>query len=164
MVFPVKAGFEPLNYTLYGPEKIPQKETQKEPQKSSSRAVAKRQVDGKKIISSPSGTQDGRNYGKGEVQDLIRKYSQQYGISSEAPLCIAKHESGFNPNARNKSSSASGVFQYLSSTWEATDEGLRGNSVFSAEANIKAAVKYMGVHRSTKPWVASKNCPPLTFL
>lgn len=105
-----------------------------------------------------------QSYGTGEIQSLIIQYAKQYGIAADAPLCIAKHESGFNPNSKNKSSSASGVFQYLSGTWAATDEGKAGLSVLNADANIRAAVKYMGVHRSTKPWVAAKKCPPLKFL
>lgn len=111
-----------------------------------------------------TGSYSGRDYGQGEVQDLIRKYSQQYGIEPDTPLCIAKHESGFNPNAKNKSSSASGVFQYLSSTWKGTDEGKAGYSVFDAEQNVKAAIKYMAIHKKTTPWVVANRCPSLKFL
>jgi hypothetical protein len=105
----------------------------------------------------------GNHYSKEEVIELIEQYAQLYGIKSDTPLCIAQKESGFNQFSANKRSSARGVFQYLSRTWKATDEGKAGLSVLNAEANIKAAVKYMGVHRSTKPWVVASECPPLIF-
>jgi soluble lytic murein transglycosylase-like protein len=117
----------------------------------------------RKVSTNDTTRYSGRDYGQGEVQDLIRKYSQQYGIEPDTPLCIAKHESGFNPNAKNKSSSASGVFQYLSSTWKGTDEGKAGYSVFDAEQNVKAAIKYMAIHKNVRPWTVHKKCPTLTF-
>jgi hypothetical protein len=55
-----------------------------------------------------------QHYSKEEVENLIRKYSDLYGISSDTPRCIAFHESGYNQYSANKRSSASGVFQYLS--------------------------------------------------
>lgn len=105
-----------------------------------------------------------RQYSKEEVKALIISYSEQYGISPEAPLCIAQKESGFNSNSRNRNSSASGVFQYLNGTWKATDEGKLGHSVFDAEQNIKAAVKYMAIHKNTRPWTVAPSCPKLQFL
>jgi hypothetical protein len=105
----------------------------------------------------------GKSYSKEEVETLIRKYSDLYGISSDTPRCIAFHESGYNQYSRNKTSSASGVFQYLSGTWKATDEGKAGLSVFDADANVRAAVKYMSFHKSTKPWTTRTSCPPLKF-
>jgi soluble lytic murein transglycosylase-like protein len=107
------------------------------------------------------GAYNGRNYSKEEVQALIIQYSQQYGINPAVPLCIARLESGYNQFSANKSSSARGVFQYLSGTWRATDEGKLGISVFDADANVKAAVKYMASRKSTKPWVVGPKCPSL---
>ncbi|HEX8196363.1 MAG TPA: transglycosylase SLT domain-containing protein [Pyrinomonadaceae bacterium] len=116
-----------------------------------------------KPIGTPNKSADrGRNYGQGEVQDLIRKYSQQYSISPETPLCIAKKESGFNSSSRNPKSTASGVFQYIAGTWKATDEGKAGLSVFNADANIKAAIKYMSSRKNAKPWTVHTKCPPVT--
>jgi hypothetical protein len=98
-----------------------------------------------------------RNYGSGEIQDLIRQYSQQFGISAGTPLAIAKCESGFNQYAANKSSSARSIFQYLSSTWANTPEGKQGLSVYDADAHIRAAVRHIATH-GTAPWNASKHC------
>lgn len=103
----------------------------------------------------------GRHYSKEEVKALIIQYSEQYNINPAVPLCIAQKESGYNQFSTNKSSSARGVFQYLSGTWRATDESKLGLSVFDAEANVKAAIKYMASRKSTKPWTVGKLCPNL---
>lgn len=130
-------------------------------------AIKKR---GRPKISAPSNAdteikQDagGRSYSKEEVIKLINDYSQLYGISPQTPLCIAQKESGFNYRSANKHSTAKGVFQYLNGTWKATDEGKAGRSVFDADANVKAAVKYMAIHRNTRPWVVAPQCPKLTI-
>jgi soluble lytic murein transglycosylase-like protein len=106
----------------------------------------------------------GRNYSKEEVQALIVQYSQQYGIDSAAPMCIARLESGFNQYSKNRSSSAAGVFQYLSGTWRSTDEGRAGGSVYDAELNVKAAIKYMASRKSTQPWEVRNKCPKISPL
>lgn len=107
---------------------------------------------------------NGKTYTKEEVQELIKNFSAQYGIDSSTPLCIASKESGFNQFSKNPNSTASGVFQYLISTWNQTDEGKAGLSVWDANANVRAAVKYMAVHRNTRPWVVAPSCPTLEFL
>jgi hypothetical protein len=104
----------------------------------------------------------GRHYTPAEVVEIIKQYAQQYGIAAEAPLCIAKKESGYNQFSANKRSSARGVFQYLSGTWRATDEGKAGLSVYDAESNIKAAIKYMASRKNAKPWTVAKQCQPIT--
>jgi hypothetical protein len=101
---------------------------------------------------------NGRSYTVSEVIELIKGYSKSYGISADIPLRIAKCESGYNSLAKNKTSSASGVFQYLASTWRGTDQGKAGLSVFDADANVKAAVSYIAIHKATSPWNASKAC------
>lgn len=106
----------------------------------------------------------GRTYTKNEVEALIVSYSEQYGIDPKTPKCIAFYESGYNQFSKNKRSTASGVFQYIRSTWNSTDEGKAGYSVFDADANVKAAVKYMAVHKNTKPWVVRGKCPALSFV
>jgi hypothetical protein len=117
----------------------------------------------KKVSENPP-EYSGRNYSKEEVIQLIIDYSAEYRIKSDTPLCIANKESGYNQFSANRNSSAKGVFQYLASTWLSTDEGKSGLSVFDADANIKAAVKFMAIHRSTQPWVTRSSCPPLKFI
>lgn len=106
-----------------------------------------------------AGVYNGRHYNQSEVIQLIEDYSRTYRIESAAPLCVAKLESGYNQFSKNKSSSASGVFQYLSGTWKATDEGKAGLSVFDADANVRAAIKYMASRKSLTPWVVGSRCP-----
>jgi hypothetical protein len=60
-----------------------------------------------------------------------------FGKYANAALAVARCESGFNPSAKNPSSSASGVFQFLHSTWLTTSYA--GYSPFNAWANIHAA-------------------------
>lgn len=56
--------------------------------------------------------------------------------------CIIRRESGGNPNAVNRSSGASGLGQFLASTWRTTPQGRAGYSVFDPDAN-RAAIQYM---------------------
>jgi hypothetical protein len=60
-----------------------------------------------------------------------------FGPYSAQALRVATCESGLNPNAVNRSSGASGVFQFLASSWATTSYA--GYSRFNASANIKAA-------------------------
>lgn len=103
------------------------------------------------------GAYDGRDYSKEEVENLIVQYSQEYGISHDLPRRIAYCESGYNSASKNRSSSASGVFQYLTGTWRNTPEGRQGLNVFDADANVRAAVRHIATH-GTAPWNASIHC------
>ncbi len=66
----------------------------------------------------------------GEIQAVFGPYAW-------AALQVARCESGYNPGAYNRSSAASGVFQFLPSTWATTSYA--GYSPFNAWANINAA-------------------------
>jgi len=114
---------------------------------------------GKNVTRTTSGTgiYNGRNYSKEEVEQLIRDYSAQFGISADLPFRIAYCESGYNALSANRSSSARGVYQYLSGTWANTSAGRQGTSVFDADANVHMAVSSIATH-GTAPWLASKNC------
>lgn len=92
-----------------------------------------------------------------EVEDLVRHHAEVAGISADLALAIASCESGLRWDAKNPTSSASGVFQYLSGTWANTAEGRKGTSVFDADANIRMAVGHIAVHGAS-PWNSSKQC------
>lgn len=93
---------------------------------------------------------------KNDVQGLIRKY---FGKDADMALKIAKCESGMNPNSKNKTSTASGVFQIIKGTWIGnrqamgldTDLNLR----FDAEENVKTAYKIFQ-DQSWRPWECRK--------
>ena len=52
------------------------------------------------------------------VIDSIRNAAKKVGVDANIMLAMAKQESGFNPNAKAGTSSASGLFQFISSTWD----------------------------------------------
>lgn len=70
----------------------------------------------------------------GSVPDLIRSV---FGPYAGQALAVAACESSYNPGAVNPSSGASGVFQFLASTWAGTSYA--GYSRFNAWANVNAA-------------------------
>lgn len=90
---------------------------------------------------------------KEDVISLIKKWSEFYNINPKLPLTIAKCESGYNPLAKNSGSTASGVFQFIKSTWARNCEG----NVFNAEDNIKCGVKLIS-EGGSGPWLASAKC------
>ncbi len=63
--------------------------------------------------------------------------NQAFGSYAAAARTVASCESGMNPNAYNGSSGASGVFQFLPSSWSTTPYA--GYSPFNAWANVNAA-------------------------
>jgi hypothetical protein len=60
----------------------------------------------------------------GPVQDIVRSVAKQFGWDSGAEWnalsWIIQHESGWNPNAQNPTSTAYGLFQFLNGTWAST--------------------------------------------
>lgn len=109
------------------------------------------------VVSAQTGEHSGRDYSKAEVEQLIRDYSAQYGISADLPLRIANCESGFNQFSKNKTSTASGVFQYLGSTWSHTELGKQNLTVFDADANVHMAIKSIA-SGGISNWAASAHC------
>lgn len=51
------------------------------------------------------------------IEEKIIAKAEEYGYSTTTALAIAKAESGLNPDAKNKESSASGVYQYINGTF-----------------------------------------------
>lgn len=74
----------------------------------------------------------------GDVPGMIRAAARRHGVDGERLVRIARCESGFNPRAYNGRSGASGVMQFIPSTWRATPQGRAGMSPFDAEANVEA--------------------------
>jgi hypothetical protein len=88
--------------------------------------------------------------GGGSIQDIIlTAFAPQGAGAQQWALRIAKCESGYNPNAVNRSSGASGLFQFMPSTWAHLPWA--GQSVFDAVANAQAAAYYYQ-HSGPGPW------------
>ncbi len=81
------------------------------------------------------------------VQELIASYFGPLGQGVvDQAMCVARLESGFNPDAYNPISGASGVFQFIPSTWTPVSQaaGWGGASVFDGEANVAVAAWAVG--------------------
>ena len=68
--------------------------------------------------------------------------------SSAVAECIIRRESGGNPNAVNPRSGASGLGQFLKSTWATTPAGRAGASVFDPVANRQMVNWMLSVGRA----------------
>ena len=88
------------------------------------------------------------------IQKIILDAFASLGSAAQAwALRVAKCESNYNPMAVNRSSGASGLFQFLPSTWANTPQGKAGRSVFDATANAQAAAWYYNATgRTGRPW------------
>lgn len=82
-------------------------------------------------------TSPGPDCGDSEIAQIICDAADRYGQPREDMLRVATCESHLNPNAVNSSSGASGLFQFMPSTWEWTPYA--DQDIFDAEANANAA-------------------------
>ena len=92
--------------------------------------------------------------GASSIQQIILDAFAPLGAAAQSwALRVAKCESGFNPLAVNRASGASGLFQFMPSTWANTPQGKAGRSVFDAVANAQAAAWYYKATGQTgSPW------------
>ena len=81
----------------------------------------------------------------GTVTSIIYAAAARYGQSGDAMMRVARCESGLNPSAVNRSSGASGLFQFMPSTWRTTPYA--GSSIFDPYANANAAAWMWSVGR-----------------
>ena len=83
---------------------------------------------------------------------LIIQKSEEYGIDPNLALDLARFESNFNPLAKNPSSTAKGIYQWLDGSWKAHCEG----SVTSTKDNVECTMRILangGLHH----WLADSN-------
>jgi soluble lytic murein transglycosylase-like protein len=74
----------------------------------------------------------------GSIQQIILNAFALLGPGAQQwALRVAKCESGYNPNAVNRSSGASGLFQFMPATWASLPQ--HNQSVFDPVANAQAA-------------------------
>ena len=86
-----------------------------------------------------SGNVDGNGDGNGEsgIVSIIYAAADRYGQSREDMLRVATCESNLDPSAVNSSSGASGLFQFMPSTFASTPYA--DQSIFDATASANAA-------------------------
>ena len=91
--------------------------------------------------------------GSAEIEQIIRDAAAAQGADAEQLLRVAYCESRFNPGAYN-ASGASGLFQFLPSTWAANSAraGYAGASVFDPVASANVAA-WMFVRGQAGQWV-----------
>lgn len=73
------------------------------------------------------------------IKMILDKSSHLSSEDQAILLGMARIESGFNPDAAAKSTSAAGVFQFINSTGRAY--GLNESNRFDAESNVTAGIK-----------------------
>ena len=73
----------------------------------------------------------------GSITEIITAAANRYGQSPAAMLAVARCESNLDPNAVNKSSGASGLFQFMPGTWKTTPYA--SYSIFDPWASANAA-------------------------
>ncbi len=106
-------------------EPAPEEPAPEEPAPTEEPAPAEPPVDGS----------DG--YTEDEIIEIIYAAADQYGQSREDMLRVARCESVLDPSAVNASSNASGLFQFLPSTWATTPYAEQ--DIFDPVANAEAA-------------------------
>lgn len=86
------------------------------------------------------------------IQALVREEIVRVFGENSIMLKVAQCESGFNPMAKNKTSSATGVFQIMSSV-----HGISPRFLTDYKVNTAIAKKLYD-EQGTTPWNASINC------
>lgn len=86
------------------------------------------------------------------VEEKIRQTAIYYNYPPEKAVKIAYAESRFNPLAKSPISSASGVFQFIKSTWAENCIG----DVFDEDDNIECGVRLLSEGHEYR-WNASRH-------
>lgn len=86
------------------------------------------------------------------TETIKNEIKEVFGADSELALRVVKCESGFNPNARNKVSSARGLFQIMASV-----HGVNEKWLYNPSVNIRIA-KQLFDRQGWTPWEASRHC------
>ncbi|ARO29954.1 lytic murein transglycosylase-related protein [Rhizobium sp. NXC14] len=74
-----------------------------------------------------------------DIRSIITDAAARYGVDPEYALKTAQIESGLNPHAQNKGSSAGGLFQFIDSTWGKYGKGA---SKYDAYASADAFMRF----------------------
>lgn len=93
------------------------------------------------------------------IEQIIVAYARHYGADVELSLNVACAEScfmengtpDFNPSAKNPNSSATGVFQFIKSTWAGMCEG----DVLNVHDNVSCGTRILA-NGGISHWEASR--------
>ncbi len=94
----------------------------------------------------------GNPSGDQAIIDIIYAAADKWGQPRADMLRVARCESNLNPNAVNRSSGASGLFQFMPSTFAFTPNGKAGESIFNARSSADAA-GWMWANGMRNHWV-----------
>jgi len=75
-----------------------------------------------------------------DLRDYAREQAELLEVDPDKFIRLITCESQWNPKAKNPVSSARGLLQYLSGTWETTRSNYQGYSRFDPYASIREAV------------------------
>lgn len=93
-----------------------------------------------------------------EIKPKVTQPVQNHVAPGGIAACIRKYESGGNYTAQNPSSTASGAYQFLDSTWQAVT-GLPGRAMNYSPATQDAAFwKLWNNGRGASQWVTAGMC------
>lgn len=106
--------------------------------------VARAQANEQPVVSKPPVVAVPPTNG-GNIQEIIIKWANHYGVNANTLLRIAKCESGFNPLARNTNYRAGaagnpvGLFQHVEGYWpaRAAKYGVPGASIYDPDAQSR---------------------------
>lgn len=91
-----------------------------------------------------------------KIELIILEQAVLFGVDPDLALYLAKIESNYNPYARNPSSTAKGIYQFLDSTWLNFCHNVAPEEVYDPELNAKCAMRILSeggiVH-----WLADPN-------
>jgi hypothetical protein len=87
---------------------------------------------------------------------FIEEQAELAGISTTTAVAIAVAESNLIWNAKNPTSSASGVYQWISSSWNSICKPSGFEDVFNPIENIKCAINTLEEPQGKNHWNASR--------
>ena len=82
---------------------------------------------------------------------IIEREAKTYGVNPELALYLAKIESNYEPRAKNPSSTAKGIYQWIDSSWSENCQG----DVYDPVDNIVCAMKTIS-KGGLRHWTADK--------
>ena len=87
-----------------------------------------------------------------EIRAIVEEKADEFGVDKALAVDLATFESGMNPEARSNRSSATGLYQFISKTFEDYCTGERTNPVDNAGCAMKL-ISEGGISH----WLADEN-------